>query len=118
MSTYLVILIGIADAISEKWIEFAPMFLLGAQQPMQLPQPGVSFVEGNGFLNSGNEENSRESVLNLANRCTLSNQPFVIPSATNITIPETSLGFEESGQAHYEPLNLSSSKVILLGIDN
>jgi hypothetical protein len=94
------------------------MFLLGAQQPMQLPQPGVSFVEGNGFLNSGNEENSRESVLNLANRCTLSNQPFVIPSATNITIPETSLGFEESGQAHYEPLNLSSSKVILLGIDN
>ncbi|KAE8100146.1 hypothetical protein FH972_018071 [Carpinus fangiana] len=94
-----------------------PMFLLGVQQPMQLPQAGVSFDEGNGYPNpsrgtgtfSGNQENFRESVLNL------SSQPFVIPSATNITIPETSLGFEEeSAQAHYEPLNHSSSKVILL----
>ena len=94
-----------------------PMFLLGVQQPMQLPQAGVSFNEGNGYPNSsrgtgtfpGNQENFRESVLNL------SNQPFVIPSATNITIPETLLGFEEeSARAHYEPLNHSSSKVILL----
>jgi hypothetical protein len=30
MSTYLVILIGIADAISEKWIEFAPDVLTGS----------------------------------------------------------------------------------------
>lgn len=94
------------------------MFLLGVQQPMQLPQPGVSFDEGNGYLNSsrgtgtfsGNQENSRESVLNI------SNQPFVIPSARNITIPETLIGFEESAQAPYEPLSVSSSKVILFGI--
>ena len=110
-----------------------PMCLPGVLQPIQLPQPGMSFDERNGCLNSsrgmgtffGNEESSRQSASNLPNQCTLPNQPFVIPSATNITISETSIGsinplalqsnqsIDESSQAHYNTLNLPSSQVTL-----
>ncbi|KAL0017420.1 hypothetical protein SO802_004489 [Lithocarpus litseifolius] len=109
-----------------------PMGLPGVLQPIQLPQPGMSFDERNGCLNSsrgmgtffGNEESLRQSASNLPNQCTLSNQPFVIPSATNITISETSIGsinplilqsnqlIDESAQAHYNTLNLPSSQEI------
>nr|POE74023.1 transcription factor spatula [Quercus suber] len=109
-----------------------PMCLPGVLQPIQLPQPGMSFDERNGCLNSsrgmgtffGNEERLRQSASNLPNQCTLSNQPFVIPSATNITISETSIGsiiplvlqsnqlIDESAQAHYNTLNLPSSQEI------
>ncbi|XP_050266845.1 transcription factor PHYTOCHROME INTERACTING FACTOR-LIKE 13-like isoform X1 [Quercus robur] len=109
-----------------------PMCLPGLLQPIQLPQPGMSFDERNGCLNSsrgmgtffGNEESLRQSASNLPNQCTLPNQPFVIPSATNITISETSIGsinplllqsnqsIDESAQAHYTTLYLPSSQEI------
>ncbi|XP_040995600.1 transcription factor SPATULA-like isoform X1 [Juglans microcarpa x Juglans regia] len=96
------------------------MCLPGVQQPAQLPRTGISFGEGNGYLNSssgmgtfpGNEESWRQPVYNLGNRCTLPSQPYVISSGTNATTLETSLGFEESSQAHCETLNLSYSKEI------
>lgn len=93
-----------------------PMCIPGILQPLQLSHTGMGFDEGNGYLNSsrgigtfsGNEESSRQSAFNLPS---LSNEPIFIPSATNIiTTSESSFGFEESVQAHYEPLNLSSSK--------
>ncbi|KAM4129453.1 hypothetical protein ACJW30_01G024600 [Castanea mollissima] len=109
-----------------------PMCLPGVLQPIQLPQPGMSFDERNGCLNSsrgmgtffGNEESLRQSASNLPNQCTLSNQPFVIPTATNLTISETSIcsinplvlqsnqSIDESAQAHYHTLNLPSSQEI------
>ncbi|KAF5468237.1 hypothetical protein F2P56_012405 [Juglans regia] len=93
-----------------------PMCLPGVQQP----RTGISFGEGNGYLNSssgmgtfpGNEESWRQSVYNLGNQCTLPSQPYVISSGKNATTLETSFGFEESSQAHCEPLNLSYSKEI------
>ncbi|GMY28702.1 transcription factor SPATULA-like isoform X1 [Fagus crenata] len=113
-------------------VSLHPMCLPGVLQPIQLPRTGLSFDEGNGCLNSsrgmgivfGNEESSRQSASNHPNLFTLSNQPFVIPSVTNITISETSIGsinplvlrsnqsIEESAQAHYNTLNLPSSKEI------
>lgn len=111
-----------------------PMCLPGVLQSIQLPQPGMSFDERNGSLNLsrgmgtffGNEESLRQSASDLPNQCALSNQPFVIPSATNLTISETSIGsinplvlqsnqsIDESAQAHYHTLNLPSSQVTLV----
>ncbi|XP_037494339.1 transcription factor SPATULA isoform X3 [Jatropha curcas] len=89
-------------------------------QPMQLPMTGMSFDEGNGLLNTNaatgafaeNDEKSAQTVLSLPNRCTVTNQPVGLPSATNITSSEASYGFEPLFQVHYEPFNISSSKEI------
>ncbi|XP_020533722.1 transcription factor SPATULA isoform X2 [Jatropha curcas] len=97
-----------------------PMCLPGVLQPMQLPMTGMSFDEGNGLLNTNaatgafaeNDEKSAQTVLSLPNRCTVTNQPVGLPSATNITSSEASYGFEPLFQVHYEPFNISSSKEI------
>ncbi|XP_021691101.2 transcription factor SPATULA isoform X2 [Hevea brasiliensis] len=94
-----------------------PMCLPGVLQPMQLPMTGLNFDEGSGLLNanaaagtfSENDENLARTALSLPNRRTASNQPIVLPSATNITSSETSYGFEPLVQVHYEPFNLSTS---------
>uniref|UniRef100_A0A2N9H646 BHLH domain-containing protein n=1 Tax=Fagus sylvatica TaxID=28930 RepID=A0A2N9H646_FAGSY len=99
-------------------VSLHPMCLPGVLQPIQLPRTGLSFDEGNGCLNSsrgmgivfGNEESSRQSASNHPNLCTLSNQPFVIPSVTNITISETSIG-------SINPLEISSDGTLQLQSD-
>ncbi|XP_050229393.1 transcription factor SPATULA-like [Mercurialis annua] len=86
-----------------------PMCLPGVLQPMQLPLAGMSFDEGGGLLNANAEENSAQTTLNIPNRCTESNQPIGLPSATGIISSETPFGFEPLVQAHYEPFNLCTS---------
>ncbi|KAG8632642.1 transcription factor SPATULA isoform X2 [Manihot esculenta] len=94
-----------------------PMCLPGVLPPMNLPMTGLTFDEGSGLLDtnaatvtfSENGENSARTALSHPNRCTVSNQTIVLPSATNITSSETSYGFEPLIQVHYEPFNLSTS---------
>ncbi|XP_021687496.2 transcription factor SPATULA isoform X2 [Hevea brasiliensis] len=94
-----------------------PMCLPGVRQPMQLPMTGLNFDEVNGLLNtnaatgifSENDENSAQTALSLPNRCTVSNRPNFLTSATNIASAEISYGFEPLIQVHYEPFNLYTS---------
>ncbi|KAA8537772.1 hypothetical protein F0562_027648 [Nyssa sinensis] len=94
-----------------------PFYLPGSLQPMQLPQAGMGFDEGNGLLNTntgadtfpGNQEIPLRSGFDLSNQCTPSNEPIIIPPLTNITNPETSFGMEESIQNHYGRFNQSTS---------
>uniref|UniRef100_A0A5B7CD21 Putative transcription factor SPATULA isoform X1 n=1 Tax=Davidia involucrata TaxID=16924 RepID=A0A5B7CD21_DAVIN len=94
-----------------------PFYLPGSLQPMQLPQAGMAFDEGNGLLNTnrgadsftGNQEISLRSGFDLSNQCTPSNEPIIIPPITNINNSETSFGMEQSIQNHYGPFNQSTS---------
>lgn len=100
-----------------------PMCLPGVLPPMLLPlhQTGLGYNEGPRFLNnnrgvstfSGGEESLMHSAYNLSNTCiTISNQPMVMPSASNVATPDVSLGFEQSIQPHFRPVSLpTSSKV-------
>ncbi|KAJ0087506.1 hypothetical protein Patl1_08917 [Pistacia atlantica] len=97
-----------------------PMCLPGVLQPMQLPQTGIVFDDGNDLPNtnsvtnnfSANEETSVQTAFNLSNQCTVSNQPIAIPSTADFNSSETPFGLEPLIQAHYAPFSLSSSKEI------
>ncbi|EXC32837.1 Transcription factor SPATULA [Morus notabilis] len=99
-----------------------PICLPGVLHPMQLPLPqtGLTYNEGIKFLDSsrgmntfsGREENMMHTPYNLLDPCTISNQPVIIPSVANVDSSEASLGFEQSIQTRYGPINLpTSSKV-------
>ncbi|XP_031267146.1 transcription factor SPATULA-like isoform X2 [Pistacia vera] len=91
-----------------------PMWLPGVLQPMQLPQTGIVFDDGNDLPNtnsvtnnfSANEETSVQTAFNLSNQCTVSNQPIAIPSAADFNSSETPFGLEPLIQAHYAPFSL------------
>ncbi|XP_044475633.1 transcription factor ALC-like [Mangifera indica] len=97
-----------------------PMWLPGVLEPMQLPQTGIVFDEGNELLHtnrgtnniSANEETTVQTAFNLSNQCNISNQPIAIPSVADTNMPETPFGLEPLIQSHYEPFNLQSSKEI------
>lgn len=103
-----------------------PMWLPGVLEPMQLPQTGIVFDEGNELLHtnrgtnniSANEETTVQTAFNLSNQCNISNQPIAIPSVADTNTPETPFGLEPLIQSHYEPFNLQSSKVTLVWATN
>ena len=92
------------------------MCLLGVLQPMQMPPTGMGYDEGTGLFRpntgvgtfSSNEESSMNTLFNLSNPCTISNQPTVAPSAANVSNFETSFGLtggyddEESAARAYD----------------
>ena len=89
-----------------------PIYLPGAPQPMQLPQTGACFGEGNLLLSSsgtGTLPANRE--VSVQTTFDITSQPIAIPTMPNMNNSETSFGFEQSDQARYGPFNLTSSKV-------
>lgn len=97
-----------------------PMWLPGVLQPVQLPQAGMIFDEGNGLPNTSrgaetfsvNEEGSVQNSFNISHECALPNQPIALPAA-NIGLPETRFGHEPLLHDHFTPFNSSSDKVNL-----
>ncbi|XP_044510505.1 transcription factor SPATULA-like isoform X2 [Mangifera indica] len=97
-----------------------PAWIPGVLQPMQLPQMGTVFDGGDELLNtnratnnlSANEETIVKTAFNQSNQCTVSNQPMVISSMSDVSTSEAPFGHEPLIQANYAPFSFSSSKEI------
>lgn len=83
------------------------MSLPGGLRPMELPQTGLSFDEGNGFQNSisgiassANDESLVRPSFGFPKQCSISNRSVAIPSVTNIATSDTSSSFQHSNKVY------------------
>lgn len=91
-----------------------PIYVPGAVQPMQLPQKGAGFADGNLLLsNSGASSLPAEQEIAMQTTFDITSQAIAMPTIANINNnSETSFRFEQSNQARYGPFNLiAPSKV-------
>ncbi|KAK9284511.1 hypothetical protein L1049_023685 [Liquidambar formosana] len=92
-----------------------PMCLPGVLQPIQPSQMRMGLGEGNDSLHMNmagtlpvNQEMHTQTVFNLPNQCTTTNQP-PLPNMSQMINSETSFGLESSIQAHLGSFQLHTS---------